>query len=86
MINAGIPGEISEEGLARLLILLTECKPDLVVLCHGGNDILRRLDKTKLADHLEQMVGLIKDSGADVIIVGVPTYNLVSQYPIYIRN
>ncbi len=81
VINAGIPGEISEAGLARLPILLTEHKPDLVVLCHGGNDILRRLDKTKLADHLEQMVRLIKASGADVIIVGVPTFKLGFSVP-----
>jgi acyl-CoA thioesterase I len=81
VINAGIPGEISEAGLARLPILLTEYKPDLVVLCHGGNDILRRLDKTKCADHLEQMVGLIKGRGADVIIVGVPTFKLGFSVP-----
>jgi lysophospholipase L1-like esterase len=74
VVNAGIPGEISAAGLKRLPNVLAEVKPALVILCHGGNDILRRLDKTQLANNLEQMVQLIKASGADVVLVGVPTF------------
>jgi acyl-CoA thioesterase-1 len=74
VVNAGIPGEISAAGLKRLPNVLAEVKPALVILCHGGNDILRRLDKRQLANNLEQMVQLIKASGADVVLVGVPTF------------
>ena len=44
VINAGISGEISEEGLQRLPDLLNEHEPELLILIHGGNDILRKLN------------------------------------------
>lgn len=48
VVNAGMPGEISGEGLARLPMLLEETKPGLLILCHGGNDMLRKLDMSEL--------------------------------------
>lgn len=81
VINKGIPGETTGEGLKRLSSVLLQHQPDLVILCHGGNDILRRLDKTQLASNLEQMVKTIKASGADVVIVGVPMFNFGLAVP-----
>jgi len=43
VINAGIPGEISSKGLNRLPALIEKYRPDLIIICHGGNDILRKL-------------------------------------------
>lgn len=42
VINAGVPGEISQTGLKRLPGLLKKYQPELLILCHGGNDILRK--------------------------------------------
>ncbi len=84
VINAGIPGEVSAAGLARLPELLEEYQPDLVILCHGGNDFLRRHDRTKLAANLQQMVELARESGAEVVLVGVPQLGLLlSTDPLY---
>jgi lysophospholipase L1-like esterase len=81
VVNAGIPGEISQAGLARLPKLLEELEPDLVVLCHGGNDILRRLDKTQLKSNLNEMIALIKASGAQVVLVAVPIFGFGMSVP-----
>lgn len=84
VINAGVPGETSAQGLRRLPDVLAEYEPDLVILCHGGNDFLRRLDRQQLAANLEAMVALIHDSGAEVVVVGVPQLGLLLKTaPLY---
>jgi acyl-CoA thioesterase-1 len=77
VINAGVPGEISSEGLRRLPSLLNAYHPDLVILCHGGNDILRKRPKQQLRTNLAEMVGLIRQNGAEVLFVGVPGFGLL---------
>lgn len=42
VINSGVSGEISKEGLRRLPGVLEKYKPNILILCHGGNDILRK--------------------------------------------
>jgi lysophospholipase L1-like esterase len=72
VINVGVPGEISADGLKRLPAMLEKHDPSLVILCHGGNDFLRRLDESLTTRNLEAMVELIQARGADVVLVGVP--------------
>lgn len=81
VINSGIPGEVSMDGLIRLAEELEEYEPNLVILCHGGNDLIRRLDKDKLRANLEQMVVLIQSSGAEVVLMGVPSFNITLSVP-----
>lgn len=73
IINAGIDGEFSFQGLQRLPTLLEE-KPETVILCHGANDILTRRSTTNLKNNLLSMIELIKQSGVKIILVGVPDY------------
>jgi lysophospholipase L1-like esterase len=77
VINAGINGEISSEGLKRLPHLLKETKPELVILCHGANDILNKLSEHEMKENLLAMVRLVKQSGAEVLLVGVPNFTLL---------
>ena len=72
VINSGVPGELSAAGLARLPGVLADTRPALVILCHGGNDLLRRRSATELQDNLRQMIELVRTNGAQVVLLGVP--------------
>jgi acyl-CoA thioesterase-1 len=81
VINAGIPGEISQQGLLRLPMILEQTKPDLVVLCHGGNDLIRQLGNEQLKNNLEKMIRLIQNSGAEVLLIAVPRFSITLAVP-----
>ena len=81
VINAGVPGEISSEGLDRLINMLEQHQPDLVILCHGGNDLIRRLDKHQLKNNLSRMIELIQQHDAQVMMIAVPTLGLGLTVP-----
>ncbi len=71
-INAGQPGELSATGLKRLPSLLQRYQPDLVILCHGGNDLLRRRDSNLTTANLRGMIEAVQSTDAQIILVGVP--------------
>lgn len=81
VINAGVPGETSEEALNRLPALLEQYHPKLVILCSGGNDMLRKLDMNALQSNLRQMIKLIQSKQAQVVLIGVPTPTLFGGPP-----
>jgi len=72
VINAGVPGELSEQGRKRLPRLLEEYKPGLLILCHGGNDLLRKMDKAQIRRNLEAMIEQADSHGIPVMLIGVP--------------
>jgi len=77
VVNAGEPGELSAEGLRRLPRELDRVQPDLLILCHGGNDILRNRSTERTTENLLAMVELARDRGVDVLLVGVPERTLM---------
>lgn len=72
VINGGIPGEVTTAGLARLPGILDEIQPQLMILCHGGNDMLRQQDLNVAADNLRSMIRLAQQQGISVILLAVP--------------
>jgi lysophospholipase L1-like esterase len=78
VINAGISGEISADGLARLPALLDEQKPQLLILIHGGNDILRKISREQTAANLTAMIAQAKQRDIKVVMLGVPTFGVFS--------
>ncbi|QJR15862.1 GDSL-type esterase/lipase family protein [Usitatibacter palustris] len=72
VVRSGVPGETSEEGLARLPGVLDEVQPKLLLLCHGGNDFLRKLDDAKTAENVRAMVKLARERGIAVMILATP--------------
>ncbi|MCK9531020.1 MAG: arylesterase [Gammaproteobacteria bacterium] len=72
VINAGVPGEVTADGLARLSGVLAEHEPQLVLLCLGGNDMLRKVSLDTATQNLERMVNMIREQGIPVLLLGVP--------------
>jgi len=81
--RAGVPGEISGDGLARLPEALEEHQPRLLILCHGGNDFLRRLSKQQVAANVRAMIRLARERGVEVVLIGTPEPGLAVSAPAF---
>ena len=81
VVNAGVPGETSAQGRERLPEVLEEVKPRLLILCHGGNDFLRRLDEAAAAENVRAMIRLARDKGVAVVLLATPKPGLPPSIP-----
>ena len=81
VVRAGVPGEVSAQALARLPHALEEHRPQLLVLCIGGNDFLRNLGKAQAAANVQTMVAVAKQRGIDVLLIGTPEKGLTVTPP-----
>ena len=81
VINAGVPGDTTSSGLARLPAVLEEHQPRLVLLCLGGNDMLRKQPESATENNLRLLVQTIRSSGAEVVLIGVPAPKLFGSAP-----
>ena len=86
VINAGVSGEVSSEGLRRLPAMLEQHRPRLLILCHGGNDMLRGRSLTQMEDNLRGMAQLARARAIPVVLLGVPNRGLfLASYEAYAR-
>jgi acyl-CoA thioesterase I len=81
VINAGVPGDTTASGLQRLPEVLAEYQPRLVLLCLGGNDMLRKQPAASTENNLRLLVQTIRASGANVVLIGVPEPKLFGGAP-----
>jgi len=82
VVNAGVSGDTTTDGLNRVGEVLTY-KPAVVILEFGGNDGLRGLPLDTTRSNLDQMIAGLRDGGAKVVLAGMtlpPNYG-----PEYIR-
>jgi acyl-CoA thioesterase-1 len=77
VINAGIPGEVSAQGRDRLPALLDRHRPELLLLCHGGNDLLRRINAAVTRTNIESMIEAATQRNIPVLLIGVPKPGLM---------
>jgi len=83
VVNAGVPGETSAEGLARLSEALDEAQPKLLILCHGGNDFLRKMEDAGVAANVRAMIGLAKAKGIPVVLLATPKPGFPPSVPAF---
>jgi len=81
VVKAGVPGEVSKAGVARLPKFLKKIQPDLLILCHGGNDFLQKRKQERTRQNVRKMVQMAKDRGIDVLLIGVPAPGLWLSVP-----
>ncbi|HEX8614404.1 MAG TPA: arylesterase [Telluria sp.] len=71
IVNASISGETTSGGRARLPALLTQHKPDVVVIELGANDGLRGLPVPAATANMRTMIELAQKNKARVLLVGM---------------
>jgi acyl-CoA thioesterase-1 len=70
VVNMGISGETTQDGIARLPLVLAE-KPAVVVLEFGANDGLRGQPVGNIEANLARMINALQGGGTRVILAGI---------------
>jgi acyl-CoA thioesterase-1 len=70
VVNAGVSGDTTAGGLARIDWLLRQ-KPDVVVVELGANDGLRALSLSEMEKNLRQILQKSQAAGARVLLLGM---------------
>ncbi len=70
VINGGVSGSTTSDGLARLKWYLKR-KPELIFIALGANDGLRGLDLNQSRKNLEEIVIYAKKANAQVLLAGM---------------
>jgi lysophospholipase L1-like esterase len=78
VVRSGVPGEVTAQGLERLPQVIEEHTPRLIILCLGGNDMLRKVAEAEIRANLRAIVKSIRDQGIGVVLVGVPRPALIT--------
>ena len=86
IINAGVPGETTHDGIRRFTKLLDQHQPQLVILCEGGNDFLRKMPSSETEENLSRMIKEAQFRNVEVLLLGVPKPGLlVATSVIYVE-
>ena len=81
VIRSGVPGEVTAQGLSRLPGAIAEHRPDLIIVCLGGNDMLRKVSEAEIKANLHAIIKAIKARGIAVVLIGVPRPALLAGPP-----
>lgn len=71
--NAGVSGDTTAGGLQRLAFTLDSQKepPELVIVCLGGNDLLRGLPPEETRANLDAILAELKRRGIRALLMGM---------------
>lgn len=71
VVNASISGDTTESGATRIGPAIENFDPELIILELGGNDGLRGIPPGRMKGNLEKIIRTSKESGADVVLLGI---------------
>jgi acyl-CoA thioesterase I len=86
VVNRGVSGDTTQDGLARLPSVLAQ-HPKIVILEFGANDGLRGFPVSRAENNLARMIEDVRKAGAQVVLAGMtlpPNYGpeYVSRFTI----
>lgn len=79
IVNLGISGDTTRDGLARLDEVLA-LKPGVVIVLLGGNDYLQRVPQEETFANLRTIIDTLQEDGALTIVLGVRGGLLTDNY------
>ena len=90
IVNEGVLGDTTAQGLARLPQLLEQHKPKLLIVALGGNDFLQQLPLAETTDNLKAILAQSKAQSVIAVMVAIPEFNQVkaafgnlADHPLY---
>ena len=90
IVNAGVPGDTTADGLERLPDLLKQHQPTLLIIELGGNDFLHGVPKAQTIANLKAMIVDAKLKNISTLLVAIPEYSPLkaavgglSDHPLY---
>ncbi len=86
VLNYGVPGETTAEGLPRLIQLMGAIRPRLVLLMEGTNDMLAASPLSSAIDSLTAEVRAVQHGGGTAILMTVPRTYYPLGSPSYAAN
>jgi len=90
IVNAGVPGDTSADGLLRLPELLEAHQPKLLIIELGGNDFLHSVPVSQTIENLKMVISLAKLKNVTILLVAIPEFSPLkaavgglSDHPLY---
>ena len=71
VVNRGVSGDRTADGLARLSEDVLGEKPWLVIVALGGNDFLKKVPKTETEQNLRKIIAQVQAEKAITVILGM---------------
>lgn len=80
IVNKGVSGNTTGDGLARLEKDVLLEKPALVIIELGGNDFLRKVEADEVFANLEKMIDAVQAREVPVLLLGIQSSVIRDQH------
>jgi len=80
VINSGVDGDSTVDGMLRLKREVLDRDPMLVLIEFGGNDFLKKVPKETTLENLLKMIDMCQEKGAMVALVDISAGMFFKEY------